>query len=118
MRFIGNVLWFIFGGLLSGLFWIIAGIVLHITIIGIPLGKQCFKMASLAFFPFGKKVDTNFGRHPIANIVWLIFFGWELFVYYVIIGLFLCITIIGIPLGTQLFKIGTLWLIPFGANIR
>ena len=55
MRNIGNILWFIFGGLLGGLAWIFAGCIWCITIIGIPVGLQCFKFATLAFWPFGKQ---------------------------------------------------------------
>ena len=56
MRTIGNILWFIFGGLLGGLAWIFAGCIWCITIIGIPVGLQCFKFATLAFWPFGKEI--------------------------------------------------------------
>ena len=61
MNFLGNILWFIFGGFLSGLSWCLSGIIWCITIIGIPYGKQCFKFDSLAFAPFGKTVS---GRLP------------------------------------------------------
>ena len=56
MSTIGNILWFLFGGLIGGLAWVLAGCLWCITIIGIPVGLQCFKFASLAFFPFGKEV--------------------------------------------------------------
>ena len=56
MRTIGNILWFIFGGLLGGLAWVFAGCIWCITIIGIPFGKQFFKMARLSFMPFGASV--------------------------------------------------------------
>lgn len=118
MRLIGNIIWFIFGGLVTGLILLLAGVILHITIIGIPFGRQCFKLAKLAFAPFGKVVHTNFGRHPIANVLWLIFFGWELLLYYVVLGIVCCITIIGIPIGLQLFKLGVLLFIPFGADVK
>ena len=57
MRLLGNILWFIFGGFFSGLSWCISGTLWCITIVGIPYGKQCFKFASLAFWPFGKEVE-------------------------------------------------------------
>lgn len=118
MKLLGNILWFIFGGLISFLYFGFMGILLCITIIGIPFGKQCFKMAKLVIFPFGKKIDTNFGSHPIANIIWAILFGWEYAVSMLIFSLILYITIIGIPFAKQGIKLMQLGLIPFGAKIR
>ena len=83
MRTLGNILWFLFGGLIGGLAWTLAGCIWCITIIGIPFGLQCFKFASLAFFPFGKDVVYGGGGVSfLANIIWLIFFGWEMAVGY------------------------------------
>ena len=118
MTLLGNILWFIFGGFLSGLSWWIAGIIWCITIIGIPYGKQCFKFASLSFSPFGKDVDYGGGAvSMIANFIWIIFFGIWMALENVIIGCFWCITIVGIPFGMQFFKIAKLSLMPFGARI-
>ena len=117
MSFLGNLLWFILGGLFAAILWFFIGIILCITIIGIPLGRQCFKMSSLVISPFGKAVYTNFASHPIANILWLILVGWEMFLLNAVIGIVLCITIIGIPFGKQWFKIANLSLLPFGAVI-
>lgn len=118
MKIIGNILWLIFGGLFMSLGYFLVGIFLCITIIGIPFGLQLFKMAKLVLLPFGSDVDTNFDKHPIANIIWLIFFGWEAAVSHLIMGLVLCITIVGIPFGLQWFKLAKLALIPFGADIK
>ena len=117
MRFLANVVWFIFGGIWLGLSWALLGLLLCITIIGIPLGKQCFKAAALTFAPFGKKVNIHFDRHPIANILWLILVGWEMALGYLLAGILCCITIIGIPLGLQAFKMTKLALLPFGATV-
>ena len=74
MSIIGNLLWFILGGIISGLSWILSGCLWCITIIGIPIGIQCFKFASIAFFPFGKEVVYGGGSVSlIANIFWRIF---------------------------------------------
>jgi len=116
MKLIGNIIWFVLIGLWSWFAWIFTGILWCITILGIPFGKQCFKIAGLVAFPFGKTIRTNFDSHPIANIIWLILFGWEIAVGYVIMGIVFCITIIGIPLGKQSFKLATLALLPFGAS--
>jgi len=118
MNLIGNIIWFIFGGFLAALLWAILGVILHITIIGIPFGRQCFKFARLFISPFGKNPQINFEKHPIANIIWLIFFGWEMALGYLFIAAFFTITVIGIPFAIQWFKLTKLALIPFGAKIQ
>lgn len=117
MKTIGNIIWFLLIGLWTALSYLFVGILLCITIIGIPFGTQCFKLAKLVLTPFGKTVKSNFGKHPIANILWLVFVGWGMAVGYVVAGAIFCITIIGIPFGKQCFKLAALSLIPFGANI-
>lgn len=73
MSTIGNILWFLFGGLIGGLAWVLAGCLWCITIIGIPVGLQCFKFASLAFFPFGKEVVYGGGGFSfLVNLIWII----------------------------------------------
>ena len=118
MKLIGNAIWFVFVGFLSFIVWIFLGIALYVTIIGIPLSRQCFKIANLTIWPFGKEVNSNLSRNPIANIIWIILLGWELMVSYFVIGIIFCITIVGIPFGHQCFKLAVLSLAPFGANIR
>ena len=118
LSFIGNLLWIILGGLIAAILWLTVGLLLCVSIIGIPLGIQCFKMAGLALAPFGKMVDTDFDEHPIANIIWAIVAGWEMCLMYLTVGVILCITIIGIPFGKQWFKMARLTLFPFGADIR
>lgn len=118
MRTVGNILWFLLGGFLSGLSWLLAGALWCITIIGIPYGMQCFKFASLSFFPFGKEVQYGGGVFStIANIIWFIFFGIWMALENLVLGLLWCITIVGIPFGKQFFKIAKLSLTPFGASI-
>ncbi len=117
MKTILNILWFILVGLWIGLSWAFLGILLCITIIGIPLGKQCFKAAKLTFAPFGKDVKCNFDSHPIANILWVIFIGWEMALGYLISAVIFCITIIGIPCAVQSLKLMKLAFLPFGAKI-
>ncbi len=118
MKILGNIIWLIFGGLISAIGFFLVGLLCCITIIGIPLGKQLFKFASLVLTPFGKKVNTKFGSHPIANTIWLIFIGLWMAIGYVFSGLVLCITIIGIPFGLQAFKFVSLALFPFGAVVE
>ena len=118
MKLIANIIWFIVGGIWIGLSWLLLGLPLCLTIIGIPLGKQCFKAAVLTFAPFGKTVKLHYGKHPIANTLWLILFGWEMAVSYALSGIACCITIIGIPVGIQAFKLMTLAVAPFGAVVE
>ena len=115
MSTIGNILWFLFGGLIGGLAWVLAGCLWCITIIGIPVGLQCFKFASLAFFPFGKEVVYGGGGFSfLVNLIWIIFFGLEMAIGYCILGCLWCITILGIPIGKQCFKMAKLSLMPRG----
>ncbi|MGM9644860.1 MAG: YccF domain-containing protein [Eubacteriales bacterium] len=117
MRLLGNIIWFLLGGLWMGLAWSILGVLFCITIIGIPFGKQCFKMAGLSFFPSGKKVIWNVAKHPVANVIWGMLIGWEMSIGYLAFGIVNCIIIIGIPRGIQSFKLMKLALFPFGAKV-
>ena len=117
MRTLGNILWFILGGIWLGLSWFLLGVLLCITVIGIPFGVQCFKAAKLTVAPFGKQVRIQFEEHPIANLLWAVLLGWELALVYLICGVICCITIIGIPFGLQAFKMMRLAFLPFGADI-
>ena len=118
MSAIGNILWFLFGGLIGGLSWVLAGLSFCVTIVGIPVGMQCFKMAQLAFFPFGKEVVYGGGGFSfLVNLIWILFFGWEMAIGYAVLGLVWCVTILGIPVGKQCFKMAKLALMPFGAEV-
>ena len=115
MKLIGNILWFLFGGFECGLSWIFSGFLCCITIIGIPIGLQCFKIGSLMFFPFGIKVKNRGGGLSfLANIFCVIFCGLPLAIVHSFFGLLWCMSIIGIPFGLQFFKIASLSLAPFG----
>jgi uncharacterized membrane protein YccF (DUF307 family) len=118
MGCLGNIIWFICGGFISGISWLIAGCLWCLTIAGIPVGLQCFKFASLCFFPFGKEVVYGGGVGSfLLNLIWLLVSGIPLAVESAALGIILCITIIGIPFGLQQFKIAKLALMPFGASI-
>ncbi len=118
MGCLGNFLWFIFCGFVQGVSWIITGLLWCVTIIGIPVGVQCFKFASLAFFPFGKEVVYDGGAGSLLlNILWIIFGGFPIAFVSAVNGILLCLTIIGIPFGLQCFKQAKLALMPFGATI-
>lgn len=119
MGCLGNVIWFLFGGLWQGLGWTLAGVLWCVTILGIPIGRQCFKLAGLAFFPFGKEVIYGGGAVSLlANLLWLLLSGVVLALAAVVNGLLLCVTVVGIPFGLQCFKLAKLALMPFGAEVH
>lgn len=121
MRFLGNILWLIAGGLVISLYYALMGVIFCITIIGIPFGFQLFKMAGLALWPFGRDVvsDTNDGGclSIIMNVIWIIFGGVEIAMLHIFYGVFCCVTIIGIPFGMQHFKMSLLAIMPFGKKV-
>ena len=118
MSCLGNIIWFLFAGLWQGIGWTLAGILWSLSIVGIPIGRQCFKFAALSFCPFGK--DVSFGGGAVSlvlNIIWLLISGLPIALTAAVNGLVLCITIVGIPWGMQCFKLARLALMPFGARI-
>ena len=121
MNLFGNLIWLLFGGLLAALGYLIGGLVLCLTIVGIPWGLQCFKLAELVLWPFGKKVvsdSSNTGcLAMLCNIIWLIFGGLYTAFIHLVMGVLLSITIIGIPWGRQHFKLIEISLLPFGKRV-
>ena len=118
MSCLGNLIWMIFGGLLGAISWFLAGCLWCVTIIGIPIGLQCFKFASLSLAPFGKEVVySGSGVSLLLNILWLIFSGIPLAIAHLMSAILLMITIIGIPFANQSLKLAGLALMPFGATI-
>lgn len=118
MGCLGNIIWCICGGLISCISWLAAGALWCITIIGIPIGMQCFKIAGLVLFPFGQEVEYSGGVSSlILNIFWIIISGVPLAIESAVMGVICCITIIGIPFGLQHFKIAKLALMPFGTRV-
>ncbi|HHX76565.1 MAG TPA: YccF domain-containing protein [Acholeplasmataceae bacterium] len=118
MKVLGNIIWLLFGGLIAAALWFIFGILLMLTIIGLPFGLQLIKFSRLMLWPFGYDVTINFDKHPIMNILWLLIVGLGGTFLYLVIGVVFCITIVGIPFGLQWFKLTKLSLLPFGAKIR
>ncbi len=122
MSILGNLIWLVFGGLLAGLGYILGGLLLCLTIVGIPFGLQSIKLGVATFAPFGKEVvegeHANSPLRVIFNIIWLVFFGWEIAVAHLVSALVLAITIIGIPFAKQHVKLVPLALFPFGRDLR
>ena len=128
MSAIGNVLWFVFGGLLMGLGWWLAGLLCAITIVGLPWAKACFVIGQFAFFPFGKEAvsrDVLTGKEDlgtglwgaVGNILWFVFAGLWLAIGHLATACVCFITIIGIPFGVQHLKLAALTLAPVGKTI-
>lgn len=118
MRILGNILWIIFGGLINAVGWLLLGCLYCITVIGIPVGLQCIKMASITLNPFGKEISDDGGALSfIMNVLWFLGGGLEMALLNFVTGLILCITIVGIPFGKQFFKLARLSLCPFGKTV-
>ena len=121
MKFLGNIIWLICGGLITAVEYLISSLLLMITIIGIPFGLQSLKLGMLALWPFGSRV-TDKGNSGgclclVMNVIWICIGGFWICLPHLFFGLLLCITIIGIPFGRQHFKMAALALTPFGKNI-
>tara|TARA_B100000575_G_C22915343_1_gene531321 strand:- start:238 stop:693 length:456 start_codon:yes stop_codon:yes gene_type:complete len=128
MRLLGNIIWFLFGGIFLGLSWWILGILMYILVITIPFGKASFVIGNFCFFPFGKELisrkeltgkdDIGTGALGlIGNIIWVIFAGIWLCIGHAISGVLCFITIIGIPFGIQHFKIAGASFAPIGKTV-
>lgn len=128
MRTLGNVIWFVFGGLVMGLVWWVVGLIAYLSVVGIPWGKACFVIGEFTFFPFGKEAvsrkeiirQEDIGTGPlglVGNIIWFIVAGWWLAVGHVLSAFACFITIIGIPFGIQHIKLAAISLAPIGKMI-
>lgn len=118
MKTVGNIIWFCFAGIWSWISWALAGAILCLTIIGIPFGLQCFKIGQFGLFPFGKEITpSNRTSSLLLNILWILFFGWELAIMHLMTAVLLCLTIVGIPFALQALKLALISLFPFGATI-
>ncbi len=121
MSLLGNILWLILGGFFAGLGYIIGGLLLCLTIIGIPFGVQSIKLGVATMVPFGKEVvespHANSTLRVVFNLVWLILFGWEIALTHLVSALVLAVTIIGLPFAKQHIKLIPLALFPFGRDL-
>ncbi len=124
MRLLGNILWFVFGGFVAALWWLLVGVLLALTVIGIPFAIAAFRIAGFAAFPFGRKLvdarvvgeDRLFGT-GLTNFVWIVLAGIWLTIGHVVLGLILCLTLIGIPFGLGHFKLASVSFAPLGKRV-
>jgi len=128
MRLLGNVIWFLFGGVIMGIGWWLWGLIAFISIIGIPWGKACFVFGTFCFWPFGReaidrkeltgKGDIGTGALGlIGNIIWIVFGGVWLAIGHLMSAIFCAITIIGIPFALQHIKLAMFALFPIGKTV-
>ena len=121
MKLLGNIIWLIFGGINIALEYFVAGLILMLTIVGIPFGLQSFKLGILALWPFGTKVEWMQSQpgclSTFMNVLWFFVGGIWIFLTHIFYGFILCITIIGIPWGKMHFRLAKLALSPFGRAV-
>jgi uncharacterized membrane protein YccF (DUF307 family) len=121
LRILGNLLWLLLSGFWLAVGYGLSGAILCLTIIGIPFGIQAFKLAEFTLWPFGRKIVEAPGGGGclsiVFNMLWLLLFGWGLFIGHLVTGVLLCLTIVGIPFGIQAFKLSILALWPFGQMV-
>lgn len=122
MSLLMNLLWIVLGGFLIFFFYLIGGLVLCLTIVGIPFGVQLIKLSLLALTPFGKEVNTEGSASGlleiVMNVLWWVFGGVEAAVVHLVLALVLAITIVGLPFARQHIKLLKLALVPFGARVE
>ena len=121
MRFLMNVIWLVLAGLWLAIAYVIAALLLAITIVGLPFAKQALKLAGYAVWPFGRTLIPSATRSVplsvVGNVLWFVLAGWWLALSHLVTGCLLCLTIIGIPLGVADFKMAAAALAPFGKQI-
>ena len=124
MTLLLNVLWFVFGGWVSGLLWLLTSAVLAVTIVGLPWAAAAWRLGLFAFAPFGRQAIARTGLQVgrggldvVLNLEWVVFAGWWLALHHLVIGVLLALTLIGIPFALQHFKLAVLSLAPVGTQI-
>lgn len=121
MNTLGNIIWVLFGGFFIFLEYLVSGLLLCLTIVGIPFGLQAVKLSLMALWPFGKRIEyMDYAPgclSTILNVVWLLIGGIWIALSHLVFGILFAITIIGIPFARQHFKLVSLALAPFGRRI-
>jgi uncharacterized membrane protein YccF (DUF307 family) len=128
LLFILNIAWFIMGGFLAGLAWLLAGVIMAITIVGLPWARSAFMLARFSFWPFGYDItsrDKLYGEHDIGtgtlgtvgNVIWFVLAGWWLAIGHITAAIALAITVIGIPFAWQHVKLAIASLFPVGKTV-
>lgn len=120
VRTLGNVLWFLLAGWWLAILYAVAGVIACVLVVTIPFGIASFRLAGYALWPFGRRVEVHRGAGVpslLGNVVWIVLFGWELFLAHVLAGVLLCVTVVGIPFGVASFRMAGLALVPLGTRV-
>ncbi|KGY13082.1 membrane protein [Vibrio tubiashii] len=128
LRVLGNIIWFLCGGVIMGLMWWFFGLLAFISIVGIPWGRACFVMGNFSFFPFGQEAiardeltkETDIGTSPlgmVGNIIWFLLAGIWLAIGHIMSAVACFVTIIGIPFALQHLKLAYISLAPIGKTV-
>jgi uncharacterized membrane protein YccF (DUF307 family) len=122
MILIGNIIWLIFGGFVTGAGYIIGGIGICLTIVGIPFGVETIKLGIATMSPFGREIveddNPNSNLKIVLNVIWIFLFGWEIAMAHLVLAALFAISIIGFPFAEQHFKLVAIALFPFGRDLR
>lgn len=127
MTLLLNILWFIFGGFIAGMLWLLAGVLLAITIIGLPYAGAAWRIAGFVFWPFGKEIvsreelgQSDLGTGPLGfllNVIWFVLAGWYLALTHLVIAFFEAITLIGLPFAFKDLQLAGFALAPIGKTV-
>ena len=122
MNAVGNIFWLLFGGIIIALLYYLVGLVMCVSIIGIPFGVQLFKLGTYSLWPFGHELVDG-PNEPgcvsvLMNLIWILTGWWEIAILHLAFGLLFCITVVGIPFGIRHFKMALASISPFGMEIR
>jgi uncharacterized membrane protein YccF (DUF307 family) len=123
-----NILWFILGGWLSGTLWLLGGLLMAITIVGLPWTQAAWRIAGFAYFPFGKEIvrrDALTGREDLGtgcvgtllNVLWFVLGGWHIALSHILAACLEAVTIIGIPFAFKDVQLAILALAPVGTDV-
>lgn len=122
MNSVGNIFWLLLGGIVIAIIYYVVGLLMCITLIGIPFGVQLFKLGTYSLWPFGHELVDG-PKEPgcisvFMNLIWILCGWWEIAILHLLCGLIFCISIVGIPFGLQHFKMAVGSIFPFGKEIR
>ena len=122
MKFLGNIFWLVLGGIIIALIYYMVGLLMCITIVGIPFGIQLFKLGTYSLWPFGRELVDGPNEpgclSTVMNLIWILLGWWEIAALHLVFGLVFCVTIVGIPFGLQHFKMAVGSIFPFGKRIQ
>ncbi|KAJ1978580.1 hypothetical protein H4R34_003158 [Dimargaris verticillata] len=119
--FLCNIIWMLLGGWVAFLIYVTGGVLLCLSIVGLPFGYECFKLSLVGLWPFGKEIHWNLGESSttktVFNVVWMVLLGWLLCLVHLLLMVLFAVTLVGIPFAVQHWKLAKVALWPFGTTI-